>query len=134
MQKDNISELPQMKKWIDKEIKSFGYAFKGLRIFFKTEMHAKIHLAAALTVVVAGLFFRIKSWEWALVILAIALVLTAEALNTAIEKLTDRLWPEHHPQAAFIKDVAAGGVLIAAIAAAAIGIIVFLPYLLGQKL
>lgn len=120
-----------MKEWFRKELKSFGFALRGLKLFFKTEKQAKIHLVATLVVVAAGLCLRIKPWEWTMVIFAIGLVLTAEVFNTAIEKLTDKLWAEKDPQAAFIKDVAAAGVLIAAIAAAAIGIIVFVPYIFG---
>ncbi|MGC8802242.1 MAG: diacylglycerol kinase family protein [Bacteroidales bacterium] len=120
-----------MKKWFWKELKSFGYAFRGLGLFFKTETHAKIHLFAAVVVIVLGQCLQIKTGEWLLVIFAIALVWIAEIFNTAIEKLTDKLWGEENAQAAFIKDVAAAGVLVAAIAAVAIGIIVFLPYILS---
>ncbi|MCX7987688.1 MAG: diacylglycerol kinase family protein [Bacteroidales bacterium] len=120
-----------MKKLFVRELKSFGFAFRGLFLFFKTEAHAKTHLVAAVTVIILGFVLKIKPIEWALISLAIGLVLTAESLNTAIEKLTDKLWNENNEQAAFIKDVAAGGVLIAAIAACVIGAVVFIPYLLN---
>ncbi|HPO64729.1 MAG: diacylglycerol kinase family protein [Bacteroidales bacterium] len=118
-----------MKNWMDRELKSFGYAFRGIGLFFKSETHAKIHLIAAILVIGMGFYFGLQAWEWSLIIFAIGLVLVAEIFNTAVEKLTDKIWAEQNPQAAFIKDIAAGGVLIAAIAAAIIGIIVFVPYI-----
>jgi diacylglycerol kinase (ATP) len=118
-----------MKNLIIKEIKSFGFAFRGLWLFFKSGTHAKFHLCAALVVIGLGFYLGIENWEWTLVIMAIGMVMAAEIFNTAIEKLVDKLWSENNPQAAFIKDIAAGGVLITAIAAAVIGIIIFIPYL-----
>lgn len=110
--------------------KSFGYAFKGLFILFKEEVHAQFHLFATFTVLMAGWYFQISKIEWCLVILSTSLVITAEALNTAIENLTDLASPEIHPLAGKAKDLAAAGVLIAAFGAAAIGLIIFLPKIL----
>lgn len=120
-----------MKKWIWKELRSFGYAFRGLGLFFKTENHAKFHLAVTILVVGMGYYFGLSSREWALVIFAIGMVMVAEIFNTAIEKLADKLWVERDPKAAFVKDVAAAGVLIAAMVAIVIGAIVFVPYIFG---
>ena len=109
--------------------KSFGYAFKGLAILFKEEVHAQFHLFATFSVILAGWYFKISAIEWCLVILSIGIVIATEALNTAIENLTDLVSPEIHPLAGKAKDLAAAGVLIAAFSAAVIGLIIFLPKL-----
>ena len=77
--------------------------------------------------IAAGLFFSVSTIEWCLLILAIAMVLCAEGMNTAIEFLTDLASPNFHELAGKTKDVAAGAVLISAIGAAIIGFIIFLP-------
>lgn len=110
---------------------SFRYAFKGLKLFFTTQHNSWIHLVAALSVIAAGFFFGITRMEWLFVILAIALVLIIEILNTAIEFLVDLVSPEYNELAGKIKDLAAGAVLFAAIMAAVIGVLVFGPYLLA---
>ena len=106
---------------------SFKYAFQGLWYLFRTQPNARIHLAALIVAVSAGLFFSISPLEWAAVALASALVLSMEALNTAIEALTDLVSPDYHPLAGRAKDLAAGAVLLSAIGAAVVGGIVFLP-------
>ena len=108
-------------------IKSFGYAFKGIFIVFKTQHNILIHLLAALVVVTAGIIFELELHQWGLVVLSIGLVLVAEMINTALEWLVDLVSPDYHKKAGLIKDVAAGAVLIAAIIAVIIGFIVFLP-------
>jgi len=111
-------------------LRSFGHAFRGLKVLLQTQPNARIHAAATVLVVAAGVLLRISPVEWALIVLAIAGVWTAEALNTAIEFLVDRVSPDPHPLAGKAKDVAAGAVLIAAIGSALIGGFVFGPYLL----
>ncbi len=112
-------------------MKSFVYAFQGIRSFLRKEHNAWIHCTAILVVSIAGLYFGITRTEWCIVIGCFALVLSAEAFNTAIERLVNLVSPEHHPIAGDVKDVAAGAVLICAIGVAIIGSIIFLPYLLG---
>jgi len=90
--------------------------------------NAWIHAAATVAVLIAGLFFRISSADWCWIIVAIAVVWTAEALNTAFEFLADAASPEFHPLVRDAKDVAAGAVLLTAVAAVIIGSIVFWPY------
>lgn len=97
----------------------------------RTQHNAWIHLAAALLVIFAGFYFSISEIEWIAVTLAIGFVFSAEAFNTSIEWLVDKISPEYDPVAGKIKDVAAGAVLIAAIAAAVTGIIVFYPKIFG---
>jgi diacylglycerol kinase len=102
----------------------FACAFKGIFILFKTQRNARIHLLAAILVTTAGFIFSLTPLEWGLVVLAMGVVLAAEAFNTAIELLTDKISPEYDKTAGAIKDVAAGAVLLAAIAAAITGIII----------
>lgn len=111
-----------------KRIKSFGYAFKGIASLLKREHNAWIHCIAIIMVTLAGLHFCITRTEWCIVCLCFGMVLAAEGFNTAIERLVDLVSPDFHPVAGDVKDVAAGAVLICAIAAAIIGMIIFIPY------
>ena len=116
-----------MQELIKQQIASFGYAFRGLRLLFQTEVHGRFHIFFAIFVIIASLFFKISITEWCLVIGSITIVIGAEAFNSAIESLTDLVSPERHPLAGKTKDMAAGSVLIVAIGAAIIGCIIFLP-------
>ncbi len=112
-------------------INSFRFAFKGIWTVFQSEPNAKIHLLAAILVVIAGIYFHLNSTEWALIVLAICVVWAAEAFNTALEHLTDLVSPDYHPLAGKAKDTAAAGVLLFAIGALVIGLIVFVPHILS---
>ncbi|GGH65768.1 MAG: diacylglycerol kinase family protein [Bacteroidetes bacterium] len=109
-------------------IRAFGVAFKGLFSLFR-EFHFKIHITALLTVIVAGFYFHISSAHWVNILLISALVLSLEAVNSAIENLADAVHPDRHPLIGKCKDIAAGAVLIAAIFAVAIAAIIFTPYI-----
>ena len=110
-----------------KTIRSFRFAFKGICEVFKNENNAKVHALATILAVIAGVFFRISVNEWLWVALAIALVWTTELLNTALEKLTDLVSPEHHPGAGAVKDLAVGAVLVCAAFAFVTGLVIFIP-------
>ena len=112
-----------------KAARSFRYATQGILDLFRFENNARIHLFAAIAVVVAGFYFQLSRTEWALIIIQIALVWAAEAFNTALEKLADVVSPDYHPLIKSVKDLAAGGVLIVAIAAAIVGTLIFYPKL-----
>ena len=116
--------------YLNGRLRSFGHAFRGLKVLVQTQHNARIHAVATALVVGAGALLRISSVEWALIVLAIVCVWAGEALNTAVEFVVDLASPEQHPLAAKAKDVAAGAVLIAAIGAAIVGVIVFGPYIL----
>lgn len=116
---------------IQKEIRSFGYAFSGIAQLFKTERHAKFHACATICVILAGFFFAITTTEWIAVVFAIGMVIAAEAFNTAIEILSDEVCSSQNEHIGQVKNIAAGAVLICAIAAAAIGVMIFLPYLIA---
>lgn len=109
-------------------LKSFVHAFAGIASLLRAEHNAWIHLAATVAVIAAGLWFGVGAGEWIALVIAITLVWTAEALNTAFETLCDVASPEYHPLVKQAKDVAAAAVLIAAVGAVAVGLIVFLPH------
>ncbi|WP_202798663.1 diacylglycerol kinase family protein [Sphingomonas elodea] len=113
-------------------LSSFGYAARGVRELVGREHNAWIHLAATLAVAAAGLILRLDASDWRWLILAAALVWCAEAINTAVEGLCDHVHPGFDAVIGRVKDIAAGAVLIAAIAAALIGAITFLPHLLER--
>jgi len=108
-------------------IKSFGFAFSGIVYAFKTQPNFKYHCAATVIVVILGWYCRLDNSEWLWILAAVALVLISELLNTAIEILVDLVSPTYNRKAGLVKDTAAAAVLIAAIIAAAIGLIIFVP-------
>ncbi|MFC4022760.1 diacylglycerol kinase family protein [Oceanobacillus longus] len=107
----------------------FSYAWNGIKEIAKTEHNFRIHLVATILTTVAGFTFRLSNVEWAIIVLTIGLVLMAEVMNSAIEKMIDYLKPEIHPSAKIIKDIAAGAVLITAVIAFIVALIIFLPKL-----
>ncbi len=107
--------------------RSFRSALAGMRVLVGSQRNAWIHVAATIAVVALGLYLGLSAAQWALVTVAVASVWTAEAINTAFELLADAVAPEFNPLIGKAKDVAAGAVLIAAIGAAAIGLLVFVP-------
>lgn len=116
---------------LQKRVASIGYALKGLSDLFQNQPNARIHLGATTLVVAAGFYFQISRTEWVAVTLCITLVLSLEAVNTAIEHLTNLVSPDFHPLAGKAKDVAAGAVLMSAIGAVLVGAIIFFPKLMN---
>lgn len=112
-----------------KQLRSFGYAWKGIRCCVGKEQNLSFHLIATVLVVIAGWQLGITRTEWAILLLCIGMVIAAELFNTAIEKLVDLVSPGRHPLAGQVKDIAAGAVLVCAATAAIIGLIIFVPYL-----
>ena len=108
---------------------SFGHACRGLRVWI-AEPNARIQCAAGVGVVGLGLWCRVSAGEWAALVLAMGLVLGAEAMNTALERVVDLASPQWHPLARDAKDVAAAAVLLCSAAAAIVGLLVFVPYLI----
>ncbi len=111
--------------------RSFAHAVRGIAALLASQHNVWIHAVATVAVLVAGFAFGVTRIEWALLILAMGLVWAAEACNTAIEWVADVVSPDHNLLIGRAKDVAAAGVLLAAVAAAAMGLLVFVPYLLG---
>src|SRR4051812_27769278 len=116
---------------LSRKIESVRYALKGIKIGFAEESNFQIQLALAVVSIILGYYLHISLIEWLFVISASGLVLTAELLNTALEELCDMLRSTHDPHVAKIKDLAAGGVLVASVAALLIGVVIFLPKLLA---
>lgn len=114
-----------------KQVKSFKYAWKGIMTCAGHEQNITFHLIAALVVIVAGFFFNITRAEWLAVVICIGMVITAELFNSAIERLVDMVSPQWQRMAGEVKDIAAGAVLVTAIASAIVGLIVFIPYLIA---
>ena len=110
--------------------KSFGYAFEGIFAGIRGERNMKIHCFAAVCVIVAGVLVHIAVTEWCICLVLFGLILSLELVNTAIEAVVDLVTKEKKPLAKIAKDTAAGAVLVSAIAAAIIGCIIFVPYLL----
>ena len=112
-------------------ITSFAHAFRGVAALLATQPNARIHAAATVAVLALALALRVSSGEWLALALSIALVWSAEAVNTAIEALCDVVSPNSHPLVRRAKDVAAAAVLLAAFGAVAVGLLVFGPRLAG---
>lgn len=104
---------------------SFSYAIRGIAYCITSQQNLRIHIAAIIAVVALGFWLKVTNGEWYAILLCCAMVLTAEMINTAIEKLCDVVHPAPHPKIKIIKDVAAGAVLVTAIAAAICGGIIF---------
>ena len=117
-----------MKK--DPLYKSFGYAFQGIFNTIRTERNIKIHCAAAILVTIFGIWLQISKTEWMICFILFGLILALELVNTAVEATVDLFTEERKPLAKKAKDAAAGAVLVAAIFAAVIGILIFVPKLL----
>lgn len=109
--------------------KSFGYAFEGLWNTVKSERNMQIHLGFTVCVIIAGFIFRISVTEWMFCLVLFALVISLELVNTALEAAVDVATDEWRPLAKKAKDAAAGAVLVAAILAAVIGLLIFIPRL-----
>lgn len=110
-------------------LKSFIFAFNGLKILFKNEHNSRIHLVFAIIVIAFSFLFKISPIQWSLVIFAIAIVFAAEIFNSAIELICNRISLENENIIKKIKDLSAAAVLVCSIAAAIIGLIIFIPYI-----
>lgn len=114
--------------YFKKRIQAFGYAFTGIGSAFAKEAHLKIHLLAVILVTSLGFYFKVSATEWCILVICFALVISLELVNSAIENLCNKITTEKDPHIKYIKDVAAGAVLVASIASVAIAVIVFWPY------
>lgn len=108
-------------------IKGGLIAFKGAFLFVASEHSGRVQAVLAVFVIIASFYYQISTVEWMMQSLVIALVLSVEALNTAIEKLCDFVHDEYHDAIGFVKDIAAGGVWFAAMAGIVVELLIFLP-------
>jgi diacylglycerol kinase (ATP) len=111
--------------------RSFVYAFSGIVSLLVSQPNARIHAFVTLVVLAAGFFIGLSRVEWCVIVITIAAVWTAEALNTSLEFLADATSPGLHPLVKKAKDIAAGGVLVAAVASVIVGVIIFGPRILS---
>jgi diacylglycerol kinase (ATP) len=116
-----------LKTFLYSRIAAFGHAFRGWWYVLKTQHNAWIHSLFATTVILVGLWVGLTPLDWAVIVLTIAMVFTAEFINTAIEAVVDLASPVHHPLAKVGKDVGAGAVLVSALAGVVIGLLIIGP-------
>ena len=110
-------------------IKSFGYSIDGLKYAYKYEQSMLIHVIATVGVLIANIVFKVKAIEWLITFIAIGMVLAAELINTAIEAVVDLVTLEIHPLAKIAKDCGSAATFVLAMMAAAIGCVVYIPYI-----
>ncbi len=108
-------------------LKSFQYAFSGIKAAILAEKNMRIHLFISMLVIIFGLWFSLTIVEWVVILFAIGGMLALEMINSAIERLVDLVTEEYHPLAKSAKDIAAGAVLIYAITSVIVGLLIFLP-------
>lgn len=111
-------------------IRSFAFAFSGIRTFLVREQNARIHFAATIFVFILLAVFHIQGVEAAMLLMATGLVWITEMINTCVESILDHVSPARHPAVKQIKDIAAGAVLIASIIALCTGAFIFIPHIL----
>jgi len=111
---------------------SFEHAFHGWWYVLRTQRNAWIHAAISTAVVLVAFWLRLPLRDWAVLFLTIAMVWTAEFINTALEAVVDLVSPHHHPLARVGKDVGAAAVLLAALASILIGLLILGPPLLEK--
>lgn len=127
----NLLTLERVSKGMIRVFKSFGYALKGLRFAIKTQLNFRLQLAAAVLVSALGWYLGLSPVEWAVILICIALVLSLELLNTALEVLVDLVSPQWHVKAGIIKDVAAAAVLWSALLTLIVAFVIFVPKFLS---
>lgn len=116
-----------MSDFINKRIRSIGYAFKGAYLLLKTEPSIQVQAGVAVLVTIMGFVFGLSITEWCLQTLAITVVMAAEGLNTAIEDTADFVEPGHDKRIGKLKDIAAGAVFITAVGAIIVGLLLYVP-------
>ena len=126
-----LKQNHQKSGFIKGRLKGGVVAQQGAFKFVTTEHSGMVQIVLAILLISAGFYYHISTTEWMFSIIVLAMVLTAEALNTAIEKLCDFVHEDYHEKIGFIKDIAAGGVWFSAIAALVIELIIFYPKVFG---
>lgn len=111
----------------NKTIDAFRNAFAGLAYFFKHERNGRLQLLIGIIIILLSIFLHVSLTEWLVIIICIGAVLSAEMMNSVLEKICNYVQPLVDPRIKIIKDVAAGAVLFICIAASIIGAIIFIP-------
>lgn len=123
-------EFRKDESFVSGRLKSIRYAFLGAWTLIRTEHSIMVQLGIGILTTITGFVFQINATEWIFQILAIGMVMSMEGLNTAVEKIADFIHPQYHEKIGFIKDIAAGAVFFAAIAAVIVGLIIYIPKIL----
>jgi diacylglycerol kinase (ATP) len=114
-----------------KRVLSFKYAWNGIVQGFKLGTNIKIHGIIAFLVLLFGFLLKVSTMEWMIIFICFGMVIGAELFNTSIELIVDKISPEKEKIAGKIKDIAAGAVLICALAAAIVGLLIFVPKIMA---
>lgn len=117
--------------FIKGRLRSIKFAVKGMWLLVKTEDSIKAQITFGLIATLLGFYFNISTTEWIIQCMLIGMVLVAEALNTAIEKVADFIHPDYHEKIGFIKDIAAGAPAFAALISLVIACIIYLPKIIA---
>ena len=115
--------------FIKGRIKSFRYTFRGAFLLLKTEHSIMVQATICAVFVLIGFWIGLSRVEWIMQLFAIGLILTAESLNTAIEKLCDFIHPDYHEKIGFIKDISSGAMTFAVVASLLISLLIYYPYI-----
>ncbi len=115
-------------------LKSFHYAFSGLKTAWQEEHNFRVHCTAAIIAIILSFVAHIRTHEWIAVLFSIGFVFVCELLNTALENIADFICPENNPNIKKIKDIAAAAVMISSITALLIGLLIFIPKLISLAL
>jgi len=116
---------------IKKRIKSFAYAFAGLKVLFREEHNSWIHAVAAVLAIAMGFIFRISPMEWIAIVIVIGMVFSAEIINSSLERTADFVKAERDDRKRDIKDLGAAAVLVCAMSALITGLIIFVPKIIA---
>lgn len=119
-----------MKNFLYNRLRGAKYAMKGAWLLLSTEPSIQVQAVISVLITIAGFYYEISATEWIFQILAIALVMSTEGLNTAVEGIADFIHPDFHTKIGYIKDVAAGAVFFSAVFAVIIAAIIYLPKML----
>ena len=115
---------------LNRLVKSFSHALRGVRVVFKTEQSFRIQISVAFLVLLLALFFQIEAFEWIILLLLVGSVLILELINSIFERIVDTFKPRIHPVVKDIKDIMAGAVLLGSLISLFIGLTIFFPHVL----
>jgi len=123
--------MPTEEKFLKNRLKSLSYAAKGFWLLVSSENSIKVQIVISVIMTIVGFLMKISATEWMFQLLAIGLILVAESLNTAIERMADFIHPDFHKKIGIIKDISAGAAFFAAIIAIIIGLIIYVPKIIS---
>jgi undecaprenol kinase len=122
------------KRGFTRLLRSFGYAFQGLKHVFINEQNMQVHFCLAIIVFVLAVWLDVTRIEWLILLVVVSGIFALEIMNTAIERTVDLVTEQYHPIAKRAKDVAASAVFVYSVFAVIIGMVLFIPYLLEKFL